>query len=207
MYRKRTSLVPVVTAVIVSLAACASPAPSGGASSPEVERIIEVSGPTWGNVSALTDRADVVFIGSVSGLYSKEIDGGGNDESEVAGVPVAFYTVSVERVLKGKTPQSSDIYVGWPDTSVAQFGSPPTSELSPGDRVVMFTEHLTTADAPGIDTVSDFYVPLGYDNGTFNISDDRVTPRIALVSRLVPGGPTASSWTVAEIQALVSGAK
>jgi len=205
MYRKRTSLVPVATAVIASLAACASPAPSGGASSPEVEHIVNFTGPTWSNVSALADRADFVFIGSVSGLYSKEIDSGGN-ESDVGGVPVAFYTVSMERVLKGKTPQSSDIYVGWPDTS-EMLTHPPTSELSPGDRVVMFTEHLTTADAPGIDTVSDFYVPLGYDNGTFNVSDDHVTPRSQLVSRLIPGGPTASSWTVAEIQAALSGAK
>lgn len=56
-----------------------------------------------------------------------------------------------------------------------------TSELTAGDEVVLFLERLPSADAPGIDTETDFYVPLGGDNAVFDVGDSNVTARSAYV--------------------------
>lgn len=53
-------------------------------------------------VSELGKTADLVAVGEVTGVVSKESDDGGGDEPE-SGIPMVFYCFKVDEVLSGST--------------------------------------------------------------------------------------------------------
>ncbi len=159
---KRSVAAPAVLAVVlaVSLAGCAG-----------APRHIEADYAVHGSVSALTYSSDVVVVGRVGSAVAREIDGGGDSEDRPGvGLPMVFHRVEVTRTMSGSPGRS--VIVAWPDSRrVSMEGATP---VSAGQELVLFLERLSPAQAPGITSVRDFYVPVSGDNGVFDVS--RATP-------------------------------
>ena len=156
------------------------------------------------SVESLAAAADLVIEGRVGPVVLREVDRGGNPETDPktgeksSGVPMAFSEVTVTNIvwaspriepLVGKT-----ILVATVDTDliVADQESP----LSEGEQVVLFLRHRDPSTAPGL-TPDNFYVPLSGDNGVFDLKDSVATPRLPAVENLrgldVAAGPSPDS--------------
>lgn len=137
-------------------------------------------------VSELGVRAELVAIGQVTGVVSRELDDGGGAEPE-SGIPMVYYSFKVEEVLGGDTPKTPSIVLGWLDLERIQ-----TTEVTPiqeSARVVLFLDRVGRDDSPGIESVGELFVPLSGDNGVFDVVDEHATARSAAVRSLRPGGP------------------
>jgi hypothetical protein len=129
-------------------------------------------------VEELAMTADVVVSGSVAGVRGKELDGGGDDESTGRGLEMIFYDFSVDDVLAG-TGITDRLVVAWAaDEPGIESGS-----------TVLFLRHLTSADAPGIASEDDFYVPVSGRNGVFDLEGTELSAR----------APDVVALTVAEL--------
>ncbi len=193
---KRFVAAPAVLTVVlaVSMAGCA-----------EAPRQIEADYAVHQSVSSLTYSSDVVVVGRVGSVVAREVDGGGDSENRPGvGLPMVFHHVEVTRTMSGSPGRS--VIVAWPDSRrVSMEGATP---VSAGEELVLFLERLSPAQAPGITSVRDFYVPVSGDNGVFDVqSSDTVYPRSDEVLGLTSGGRTAAtsdgSFHLSEIQQTV----
>lgn len=123
-------------------------------------------GPAYASVDELAAESDLVVHGVVGELRGREVDDGGNDGG--GGPEIAFYDVVVTDVLQGTR--------GTPSVVVGTSGDDGYSAaLAPGQEVVLFLEQLTPADAPGIDTETEFSVVVGGRQGAFVVDGETAT--------------------------------
>lgn len=158
----------LAVASILALSGC-------GASTPTVA----MDYATYSTANELDRVADVVVLGQVGSLKATEYDNGGNeevgDEGQQLGIPMAFYDFSVEKVLRGDLAQKN-ITVEWIDTTKVTTEEQ-ISELKPGQTVILWLRHLTAKDAPGVASISDFWVPVSGDNGVLDVNNGKATAR------------------------------
>jgi hypothetical protein len=130
--------------------------------------------PTFTSVAALNRDADAAVVGTVDGVIGTELDNGGNPESDSAGggTPMTLLRFSVERTIRGQAPAT--ITLAWPDSAGTEDL---VSELRTGERVVLWLDHLTAEQAPGLDLVNDVWVPLGGDDGVMDVKGQAVRAR------------------------------
>ncbi len=137
---------------------------SGCAAGP---RHVEADYAVHDTVARLSATSDAVVVGRIGDVVSREIDGGGDDETQPgAGLPMAFYRVDVTRSLAGGAPRS--VVVAWPDPDqVRMEGATPVRK---SQQLLLFLEHVGPGEAPGVTSVGEFYVPVSGDNGVFDVS-------------------------------------
>ncbi len=156
------------------------------------------------SIESLASAADLVIEGQGGPVVLREVDRGGNPESDPetgeksSGIPMAFSEVTVTNIVWA-SPQinalvGKAVLVAMVDTEliVAEQESP----LNEGEQVVLFLRHRDHSTAPGL-TPDDFYVPLSGDNGVFDLEDSVATPRLPAVEDLrgldIAAGPTPDS--------------
>lgn len=199
----------MAAALLVAMSGCGQgTAGTTSTQGPASQRIqLDADYPSFPSVLALTSQADAVVVGRVTGILSRERDGGADQpESSGRGIPMVFYQFAVQEVIKGDVADR-DISVGWIDLSLVT--TPDVSAIEKSPAVLLFLEHLTSVDAPGISTVTDFFVPLGADNGVFDVSGDVATARSRIVQSLGANSAARAalplSFTLAEIRGLGPG--
>lgn len=190
------SIAPVAVVLALMLAGCGSAEVSSG------------DRPVYGSIEALSADSDAVVVGTVGGVLAREVDEGTADaESSDNGMPMVFYEITVEALLKGQVGDSMALASLDEDTA-AEDGS---SRVAPGDRLLLFVDELTPAEAPGIQSLELFYVPVGADNGVFDVTDGLVRARTTDVVGLTEEQPMDSAAPVpfvaslADVAAVVDG--
>lgn len=128
--------------------------------------------PDYPSVEDLTQAADVVVLGTISKQIGTEFDRGGNSEGSV-GIPMKFHDVTVTQVLAGDVDKS--LVLAWIDH--AERPEEGLSDVKAGQQTLLFLERRTPAEAPGIKSQDEFYVPVGGDNGVFDVDGDIATAR------------------------------
>ena len=186
----------LVIASALALSACGSSTPT-----------VSMDYPTYSTVAELDRVADVVVLGQIGARTSTEYDNGGNeevgDEGQPLGIPMAFFDFTVQKVLQGDLTDKT-ITVEWIDTSKVTLEDS-TSDLKQGQTVVLWLQHLTTQDAPGGTSVSDFWVPVSGDNGVMDVAAGHATARSETLTGLkTPGQERLSISQEALAAALAS---
>lgn len=170
------SFLVVVTMVLVApiLIACSVPVERGQGGQPTGKVRFDGSYPAYESIPELAKPASLIVRGTVGEVVAREMDGGGEDESDGHGIPMVFMRLDVsESMTAASTP--SEIVLGWLD--LGRIEASDVSELLPGQEVVLFLERLDRKSAPGIESLEgEFYVPLSADNGVFDV-DSRGTIR------------------------------
>jgi hypothetical protein len=121
--------------------------------------------PTFESLPDLAKQSDLVVKGRVTGVRSREIDDGGNDDPNV-GRAVIIYDFAIEERWAGQVKTDS-IPVLEPDPEEVDLGE--QVPLAAGQEVVLFLEEVTNEEAPGIDSEPVVYVALGGDAGIFDV--------------------------------------
>lgn len=165
----RFRLIATLSVVLLSSAGCS-----------EAKQHADFDYPTYRSVQAMNDNSDATVLGTVGELIGTELDNGGNpergDEGQEQGTPLAMYGFTVERVLRGAAPQQ--INVAWLDVE-RLANSDQIRPLKPGQKVVLWLDHLSQEETPGLELVDDVWVPLSGDNGVMDVEGDRVMARSA----------------------------
>ena len=127
---------------------------------------------TYSSIGDLSDDADLVIVGTVDGVASRDLDYGTDDAEEKqyhTGIPVVYYEVSFDETLKGSADASSIIVIRTDGDRVYNDDSTP---LIPGRKVVLFLKKRTYT--PGITTYKNsvIYELVSMDNGVFDVADN-----------------------------------
>lgn len=161
---------------------------------------VEMDYPAYDTVTDLTANADIVVLGTVGKKIGSELDNGGNpevtDEGRPVGTPLSFYSFEVEKVLRG-TPETS-LTIAWLDKSRLK-NDDAISDLTPGQRVVLWLVERTPDQAPGVTTAKDFWVPVSGDNGTMDVAGDHVTARSSALTGLTKKSNSKLRTTIASL--------
>jgi hypothetical protein len=147
-------------------------------------------GPVYDSVIAAADESDAVVHGRVGDLRGTEIDDGGNESG--AGPTAEFHDLEIINVLRGDLT-ADRIVVGTSE-----------GEMASGAEVVLFLDQVTSAEAPGIDSEREWYVPL-YET-VLDVDGSTVTARSDSISVLdgePDGSGTALRTTLAELDAVL----
>ena len=136
------------------------------------------SGPVYESVDELTENADVIVVGTVTGWYRGKrcatVDFIESIEYKIVGInadPIAFNTVRVSETLKGEA--GTTITLGGYDAQ--RFVADNLTRLRPGDEVLLFLSGPVPTDkpryrlSPGTPVPDMYYNSLGNDNGVFDI--------------------------------------
>ena len=146
---------------------------------PFIPQVASISERPYGSIEDLANTADVVVMGSVVGIAGRQIDYGTQDADLIAkggGSPVVFYELLVLEVLKGAAENT--IFVAGTDFGAIRVAGDHETPLRRGEQVVLFLREHSTSDKPGITLYDKFYVPVGMDNGVFDLKNgNRVVPR------------------------------
>jgi hypothetical protein len=143
----------------------------GDNADPTKRPTLSTSKAEYPTVSALGDAAETIVLGRVSGVIAKEEDNGGRAGNP--SLPVVLYSFSVTRVVEGNEI-ASEIPILWSDTDLVDMDG--VSPLDGSGEMLLFLKHKVSAvDAPGIDSVDEFYVPLSSDNGVFDVARSGTT--------------------------------
>lgn len=200
----KSYLIVVALAGTVLVGGCGQGNQESAGNDSEATLIVSSDGPVYPAVSDLTANATLVVRGTVGELRATEIDDGGVGDTE--GVPMVFFDFEIDDVLAGIS-STNNIVVGWLDKSI---DTSDLSELEEGDVVVMFLNSLTDTIAPGIDTETQWYIPLAGDNGVLDVVANNVVARSPSLTDLegMPGGRLADEEeplvaTLAELEAVV----
>ncbi len=147
---------------------------------PFVPQYTSISERPYESLADLAEASDVVVRGTVNGVAGRQVDYGTQDAAKIAeggGSPAVFYDVTVTEHLMGSTAKS--IVVIGTDFGLINVASDHESPLRRGDELILFLKEFTTSDKPGITLYDLFYVPVGMDNGVFDLKNgDRVVPRL-----------------------------
>lgn len=147
---------------------------------PFVPYYTSISERPYESLQDLAAAADVVVLGTVNGVAGKQVDYGTQDAEKIAeggGSPTVFYDVTVTENLRASTANS--IVVAGTDFGLTNIASGHESPLRKGNELILFLKEYTSSDKPGISLYDLFYVPVGLDNGVFDLRDvDRVVPRL-----------------------------
>ena len=145
-----------------------------GSDSPTVV-ISEVAFKGYNSIEGLAGYADVVVVGTVGEVLGREIDAGGNADSD-GGIPTIFYRVQVNERLQGEPGDT--IVLARTDSEIQYSNYEKPVEI--GQQYVFFLLDRT-GDAPGFKKFKDvenLYVTAGLDNGVFELSEDDIaSPR------------------------------
>ena len=156
--------------------------------------------PRFTSVAALNRDADASVLGTVDGLIGTELDNGGNPESVTAGggTPVTLLRFSVERAIRGQAPGM--ITIAWPGSAAGVEDR--VSALRTGQRVVLWLDHLTAEQVPGLDLVDDdVWVSVGGDDAVMDVEGQVVKARSShLVSLDTEPGDSPLETTLAALE-------
>ncbi len=150
------------------------------ASLPFVQHVSSISVRPYEGIADLTSASDLVVRGTVNGIAGRQIDYGTQDPEKIAkggGSPVIFYEVSVSETLHGES--DSTIVVAGTDFGLIRIAGDKETPLLRGQEVLLFLTKHTNTEKPGITLYDVFYVPVGMDNGVFDVGQDgTVAPRL-----------------------------
>ena len=124
----------------------------------------------YSSVEELTAASDIVVVGTVQGVVSREIDYGTANAYEQSGngVPIVFSGVAVTETLRGDA--RSIIIVGAPDADDSSIEG--ATALLSGQQLLLFLRQRTREVAPGIKSYETFFAPVSLCNGVFDVVDE-----------------------------------
>ena len=150
--------------------------------------------PVYRSVEELATIADLIVVGTVTGVTARADDHGMTDPDLLVGYertsadpnPIVFYEIAVGETLKGQAGES--VYVGRidPERAIVVDITP----LRPRQKVLLFLRGREMPDlqfaGAGLPLGQTSYIVLGMDNGVFDVSNTgSVTPRMP--ARFTPG--------------------
>lgn len=162
-------------------------------------------------LEGLSGAADAIVRGTVKKVAATGLSGVGEPGTPE---PWVIYEFEVYETFKGDV--SGTIYVGR-DVLSALEGSPslhgaPLTELLPGEHVVLYLhENDATKDA-SITLTDTVYVPIGFDNGVFDVSGTGPIGPVGIVddsAEVLPRGirynmfAEGSAFTAADVRAAI----
>ena len=121
----------------------------------------------YSTIEELAAASDLVVVGTVQGVLSREMDYGSGSAygQSGAGVPMVFYGVAVTETLRGES--RSVAIVGAPDADVSFIEG--TTSLVSGQQLLLFLKQHTRETAPGVKSYEVFFAPVGLSNGVFDV--------------------------------------
>ncbi|MEV7681980.1 hypothetical protein AB0O64_26035 [Streptomyces sp. NPDC088341] len=130
---------------------------------------------------------------SNSGPPPEGIEGGDSPYADC--LPMVFHQATIKAIIlpppvtRGTTPVPlGKLIVGSVDTDAVDMEG--ASPLTPGSYMVVYAEKLAGADHPGIDSVNgDLWIPVGGEQGLFDVDGSTATARSSMVKSLYAGGP------------------
>lgn len=168
---------------------------------------VDIDRPVYFSLEELSDASDAVVLGTVKGIVGREVDYGTADpvlraklEQSGIGLPIVFSEIAIAETLKGNT--GTTLVVSRIDVeTMAAKGKMFSEDVTPlrsGEKVILFLQIRTGANAAGIALYDQFYVAAGLDNGVFNVLPNGVVrPRTRDV---------AGTFSLSEIRDRVRGA-
>lgn len=116
-------------------------------------------------------------------------------------LPMVFHEAKIHAIIyQGPAARGIDpvleesIIIGNVDTSKIELEG--ASPLVPGSYVVVYGDHLSPAEHPGIKSISeDIWVPVGGDQGILDVEGETVTARSPELRSLMNGEPASRSVT------------
>ncbi len=187
---RRAYKLPAFAVIVTALAVagCSSPANDDKTQTTADYRV-------YPTVSSLAESAEVVVLGSVEEVVSREIDGDPSEEEFDAegnpnGTPMVFFRYSVKRVIKGSVA-ADHLILGWIDTDKVSMEG--VSRIQRGEPTLLFLRRLSDVQSPGITSVDQFYIPVSGDNGVFDVVGSAVRARSRLVEGMAQEGQTENA--------------
>lgn len=131
------------------------------------------------SIESITDAADAVIIGVVTGIVGREVQKLDNPAPEIIPDshlehPYVFYEVKVNEVLKGSTGDTITL-IRSDHTRVLNEHDMPFEE---GQQILLFLASLT--GHPGLEEFGDvenLYDTLSFDHGVFEVFGETAIPR------------------------------
>ena len=118
----------------------------------------------YSSIGELSDDADAVVVGSVSGVAQTGMDRG-RDSSLITPIPYTLYAVEVLEVLKGEADETIYVYISDPESSPRA----PLSRLREGETVIIYLNERSAELVPTITVTDVLYVTVAWDNAVFDI--------------------------------------
>ena len=172
--RTVTASAVLATATAMMIGGCSSGVDrSAGSGRP----VLDLSHPTYSSIQDLASASDVVVRGRIGPLVARVVDDGGESQQGTpAGVPMAFYSFSVDQVLRGQVP-SRKVTVGVIDLNAVRYED--STAIAAGAPVLLFLKLRPAAQHPYMTAVpGPFYVvTTSSDNGVLDVSGNQVQAR------------------------------
>ena len=128
--------------------------------------------PAYSSLGDLSTHADVVVVGTVERSVAKWTDRGAGGDGLPR--PYIVYQIDVQETLKGETDDLIYVLriepVYFAGEGQSALGGVPLTELRVGQTVALYLEEVMSETPPIITFTDRFYVPLGFDNGVFDVS-------------------------------------
>ncbi len=173
----RSAILPVAGAIVAACLALAVWFTRAGL--PFVQHFTSISARPYESMADLASASDLVVRGTVDRIAGRQIDYGTQDPAEIAkggGSPVVFYAVAVSETLQGES--DGTIMVAGTDFGFFRVATDNETPLQRGQEVLLFLTRHTNTEKVGITLYDEFYVPVGRDNGVFDVKDDgQIVPR------------------------------
>ena len=118
---------------------------------------------TYNRIGALAIASDVVVVGDVTSIVSRQPDTGASGDARL--IPSTWYEIEVRETLKGET--GSEITVVRTDPGF--FDDVQVTALSQGESVLLFLSKRTSEEFPMVTVTNVFYIPVSFDNGVFDV--------------------------------------
>ena len=133
-------------------------------------KVVSFSMDVYSSLEGLTGAADVVVLGTVMSVAGSGLSRG--KEGDGSPIPYTLYELEVHETFKGDA--SGTIYVPRTDPSYLEdsvsFHDAPLTKLVPGETVILYLDSMSADIEPTITIADTIYVPLGFDNGVFDIT-------------------------------------
>jgi len=170
MTLNRSIALLVAGSLALTLGACSTAGSNSTAQQSPTRARFQAATKVYTDVDALGKDSDLIVRGTVSELSGTALDDGGLGPGH-GGIPVAFYTVSVESHAGiGQVPAS--VTLGYIDTAKVQ--GPDVEPLAIGQEYVFFLVKRTPDTAPGVAEWTPFYVPTSGSFGVFTVGSDGI---------------------------------
>ena len=172
MKRFNNWLVPLGTAVVVSAISASAwfswTTLMDDSARPQIVATVRVGSALmmkyYSSIDELSDDADVIVVGRVSGVAQTGMDRG-RDSSLITPIPYTVYAVEVIEALKGEV--GGNVYVVRRPPEA--FPRAPLTKLQGGETAVMYLYESSSEFVPTLTVTDIFYAPLAFDNAVFDI--------------------------------------
>lgn len=168
-------------------------------SSQSAESGSHASARLYNSVESLSEISDVVIIGQVVGVVSRQADTGVDGLAEP--IPSTWYRIEVQETLKGDATGTITVV----RTDPGHFLDVNLTTFRSNESVLLFLMKRTSVEFPMVTLTDTFYVPVSFDNGVFDVVPNTSgTVQEATLRPRISNLFDSNTFTKSEIQQAVS---